>query len=189
MRHILLLASALVSALTLAAPAARGEPAGVPSGTCAGYLDHSLRRLHAKEDVDLCAVTAGRPVLIVNTASHCGFTPQFEGLEALHQRYRDRGLVVLGFASDSFRQEADSEAEAADVCYVNYGVSFTMLAPTPVRGERANPVFRALNERAGEPKWNFNKYLVSADGSVVRHFDSGIKPDSAVLTRAIEEVL
>jgi glutathione peroxidase len=156
---------------------------------CPEYLDHSMRRLHSQDDVNLCEVTAGKPVLIVNTASHCGYTPQFKGLETLHKAYGDRGLVVLGFASDSFKQEADSEAEAADVCYVNYGVSFTMLAPTPVKGEGANPVFQVLNERAGAPAWNFNKYLVDAQGNTVEHFDSGIRPDSAKLTAAIEKVL
>ncbi|MEM1402533.1 MAG: glutathione peroxidase [Pseudomonadota bacterium] len=156
---------------------------------CPAFLDHEMRRLHAKDDVNLCEVTDGQPVLIVNTASHCGYTPQFKGLEALHQAYKDEGLVVVGFASDSFKQEAGSEAEAADVCYVNFGVSFTMLAPTPVRGDEANPVFQALGEAAGEPRWNFNKYLVSGDGTVVEHFDSGVKPDSATLTAAIEKVL
>lgn len=179
MRHI------LTAALLLAA-AAIANPA---SAACADVFDHSMRRLHAKDDVNLCEVTANRPVLVVNTASHCGYTPQFKGLEALHQRYREQGLVVVGFASDSFSQEADSEAKAADVCYVNYGVTFTMLAPTPVRGSVANPVFQALNERAGEPKWNFNKYLISADGQQVQHFDSSVRPDSEVLAGAIEEVL
>jgi glutathione peroxidase len=183
MRHILILLGA--SCVVLLGP----HPAAGAEAACSDYFDHKLRRLHARDDVNLCEITAGKAVLIINTASHCGYAPQFKGLEALHQRYRERGLVVVGFASDSFRQEADSEAEAADVCYVNYGVSFTMLAPTAVRGPAANPVFKALSARAGEPVWNFNKYLVSADGSEVRHFDSGIKPDSAVLTDAIEEVL
>lgn len=159
------------------------------SAACPEFLDHSMRRLHSKDDVNLCEATAGKPVLIVNTASHCGFTPQFKGLEALHQSYKDRGLVVLGFASDSFKQEAVSEAKAADVCFVNYGVSFTMLAPTPVKGEGANPVFERLNAAAGAPRWNFNKYLVDSDGTVIEHFDSGIRPDSAALTAAIEKVL
>ncbi len=157
--------------------------------SCPDYLNHSMRRLHSQEEVNLCEVTAGKPVLIVNTASHCGFTPQFKGLEALHQNYGERGLVVVGFASDSFKQEANSEEEAADVCYVNYGVSFTMLAPTPVRGADANPVFQALGAAAGEPRWNFNKYLVDGQGSVVEHFDSSTSPDSEQLSAAIEKVL
>jgi len=174
-----------VASAAIAAAAA----APLASAACPEYLDQSMRRLHSQEDVNLCEVTAGKPVLIVNTASHCGYTPQFKGLEALHQKYRERGLVVMGFASDSFRQEADSEAEAADVCFVNYGVSFTMLAPTPVKGQGANPVFKALNKAAGEPKWNFNKYLVDAEGKVVEHFNSGDTPDSARVTAAIEKVL
>ena len=180
-----LLRIALPNLLTRAA----ASVATATFAACPEYLDQTMRRLHSQEDVNLCEVTAGRPTLIVNTASHCGYTPQFKGLEALHQEYAARGLVVVGFASDSFRQEADSEAEAADVCYVNYGVSFTMLAPTPVRGSEANPVFQPLGAAAGEPKWNFNKYLVTGDGTVVEHFDSGTRPDSAALRQAIEKVL
>lgn len=172
-------ASALAAAL--AAPGA--------AASCPAYLDHSMRRLHSKEDLNLCEVAANKPVLIVNTASHCGYTPQFKGLEALHQKYKDQGLVVMGFASDSFKQEADSEAEAADVCFVNYGVSFTMLAPTPVKGSDANPVFQVLNDAAGAPKWNFNKYLVDAEGKVIEHFGSTDRPDSAAMAAAIEKVL
>jgi glutathione peroxidase len=128
-------------------------------------------------------------LLIVNTASHCGFTPQFKGLEALHKKYQSRGLTVIGFPSNDFRQEAKDEAKTADICYVNYGVTFTMLAPSSVTGTDANPVFQELNRRAGEPSWNFNKYLVSADGEVVKHFDSGVTPDSAELTRAVAQLL
>jgi glutathione peroxidase len=181
--------SASRSRSVLAAAVLAATAAGTAGAACPDFLDQSMRRLHSQEDVNLCEVTAGKPVLIVNTASHCGYTPQFKGLEALHQSYKDRGLVVVGFASDSFRQEADSEAEAADVCFVNYGVSFTMLAPTPVRGADANPVFQKLGTEAGEPKWNFNKYLVDAEGNVVEHFDSGIKPDSSTMTAAIEKVI
>jgi glutathione peroxidase len=157
--------------------------------SCPDYLNHSMRRLHSQEEVNLCEVTAGKPVLIVNTASHCGYTPQFRGLEALHQSYKDRGLVVVGFASDSFRQEAASEEKAADVCFVNYGVSFTMLAPTSVRGQDANPVFQSLSSEAGAPRWNFNKYVVDSEGKVVAHFGSTTKPDSADLTAAIDKAL
>ena len=174
---------------SLLATAVLAAAAGTAGAACPDYLDKSMRRLHSQEDVNLCEVTAGKPVLIVNTASHCGYAPQFKGLEAVHQSYKDRGLVVVGFASDSFRQEADSEAEAADVCFVNYGVTFTMLAPTPVRGAGANPVFQKLGKEAGEPRWNFNKYLVDADGNVVEHFGSGTTPDSNTMTAAIEKVL
>lgn len=177
------------STLFASVAAAGLSVASAAQASCPDYLDHSMRRLHSQEDINLCAVTQGKPVLVVNTASHCGFTPQFKGLEALHQAYKGQGLVVLGFASDSFKQEAASEAKAADVCFVNYGVSFTMLAPTPVRGDAANPVFQAINEKAGAPRWNFNKYLIDGDGNVVEHFDSGIAPNSIQLTTAIEKVL
>jgi len=156
---------------------------------CPAFLDHEFKRLHSSKQVDLCEVAAGKPVLIVNTASHCGFTPQFEGLEAVHRKYGSRGLVVIGFPSDDFRQEADDEAETAEVCYVNYGVTFTMVAPSAVKGPDANPVFQELNRRSAEPGWNFNKYLVSADGTVVRHFKSSVKPESPDLVGAIEELL
>jgi glutathione peroxidase len=156
---------------------------------CPDYLNHSMRKLHSKEDVNFCQAFGNKPMLIVNTASHCGYTPQFKGLEALYNKYRDKGLVVVGFASDDFRQEAQDEAAAAQVCYVNYGVTFTMIAPSHVKGAEANPVFKALNRQSQPPGWNFNKYLVNASGEVVQHFDSNTRPDSKALEAAIESVL
>ena len=120
------------------------------------------------------------------SASHCGYTRQFKGLEALYQQYKDRGLQVVGFASNDFRQEASSEEQAAQVCYVNYGVTFTILAPTHVRGDNANQVFAELARQSSEPSWNFNKYLVDASGKLVQHFGSNIGPQSAQLRNAIE---
>ena len=156
---------------------------------CPAFLNHNFDRLHSSQSVNLCALPPGRALLIVNTASHCGYTPQFKGLETLHRKYQARGLVVIGFPSDDFNQEAKSEAKTADICYVNYGVTFTMLAPSAVTGSGANPVFRELNRRAGEPSWNFNKYLVSADGKVVKRFDSDVTPDAPELTRSVEQLL
>ena len=157
--------------------------------SCPDYLDHSMRKLHSKEQVNLCKVQAGKPMLVINTASHCGYTPQFKGLEALYQQYRDRGLTVVGFASDDFRQEAKDEEKAAEVCYVNYGVTFTMLAPSHVKGSEANPVFRELASQTQAPSWNFNKYIIDSSGKVVGHFGSNTRPDSKVLEAAIESVL
>ncbi|MDX1733643.1 MAG: glutathione peroxidase [Halioglobus sp.] len=156
---------------------------------CPAFLDHDLRKLHSKESVNLCSLAEGKPLLIINTASHCGFTGQFRGLEALHKQYGERGLQVVGFASDDFRQEADTEAEAADICYVNYGVSFTMIAPSSVRGDDANPVFAELARQSQAPRWNFNKYVVDGTGRVVGQFGSGTTPDSPKLREAIESVL
>ncbi|MEM9257107.1 MAG: glutathione peroxidase [Pseudomonadota bacterium] len=156
---------------------------------CPAYLDQDMRKLHSSDSVNLCAVGDGQPMLIVNTASHCGFTKQFKGLQALHEKYAEQGLQVVGFASDDFRQEADSEAEAADICYKNFGVTFTMIAPTSVRGDDANPVFVELARQTDPPSWNFNKYLVDKDGKVVGHFGSSTSPESDTLQQAIESVL
>ena len=156
---------------------------------CPEFLDHDMRKLHSRDQVNLCEAFGEKPLLIVNTASHCGYTPQFKGLEALYQQYRERGLAVVGFASDDFRQEAKDEAAAADVCYVNYGVTFTMLAPSHVRGSDANPIFQELASQSQAPDWNFNKYVVDGSGEVVQHFGSNTTPDSKVLQAAIESVL
>lgn len=171
-----------------AADAAR-PAAAAQSASCPAFLDQNFTRLRSAERLNLCKAFAGKPLLIVNTASHCGFTGQFEGLEALYQKYRARGLVVVGFPSDDFHQEAASEAEAAEVCFVNYGVKFPMLAPSVVTGAKANPVFRELARQSKEPRWNFNKYLVSADGKVVGYYGSTVSPDSKELTSAIEKLL
>jgi glutathione peroxidase len=180
MRSVTLLAM-LAFGLTLVS---RGAEAGCPA-----YLDHDFQKLHSSETINICKVYAGKPLLIVNTASHCGYTPQFTGLESLHKKYQKRCLVVLGFPSDDFNQEAKDQAETAQVCYINYGVTFTMLAPTPVKGAAANPVFKELNRQSREPSWNFNKYLVKPDGKVVASFDSDVTPDSPQLNLAIERML
>ena len=161
----------------------------VSAHACPAFLDHEFHKLHSTERVNLCKAFGGKPLLIVNTASHCGYTPQFKGLEALHEKYRDRGLVVIGFPSDDFQQEAKDEAETAQVCFMNYGVTFTMLSPLPVKGATANPVFRELARQAREPQWNFNKYLVKPDGTVANYFDSEVTPESATLNTAVEHVL
>jgi glutathione peroxidase len=156
---------------------------------CPDFLDHEFRKLHSSETVNLCRQFGGKPLLIVNTASYCGFTSQFEGLEALHREYGPKGLVVLGFPSDDFRQEADSEAETAKVCYINYGVSFTMLAPGSVKGDQAHPLFTHLARESRAPRWNFTKYLVDPEGRVVQRFDTTVEPESPELTGAVEELL
>ncbi|ESP92866.1 MULTISPECIES: glutathione peroxidase [Pseudoalteromonas] len=153
---------------------------------CDDFTAVELRKLRSKDTVNLCQFK-NKPLLIVNTASNCGFTGQFKDLEALHQQYKDKGLVVLGFPSDDFFQEENDEADTAKVCFVNYGVTFTMLATSPVRGSDANPVFKHLGEQAGSPKWNFYKYLVSADRKTIQRFGSRTKPLSEELAKAIEK--
>lgn len=152
-------------------------------------LEHSMRRLHSNEEVMLRERYAGKALLIVNTASFCGFTGQFAKLEALHRSYKDRGLAVIGFPSDDFRQEADDESKTAEVCFVNYGVTFDMYSPIKVRGDNAHPLFRALAAQSAPPRWNFYKYVVDREGRVVGRFSSMVEPDSAELREAIEKVL
>jgi glutathione peroxidase len=159
------------------------------SSSCPAWLNETFRKLHSTEEINVCKEFAGRPLLIVNTASHCGFTYQFSGLESLHQRYKDKGLAVIGFSSNDFRQENKSEEKAATICYENYGVTFTMMSPTSVKGENANPIFKRLAQQSQAPSWNFNKFLVSSDGKKITHFGSSIAPDSTEISSAIEAVL
>lgn len=157
---------------------------------CPAWLDRDMRLLRSEHSKNLCAAYGGKPLLVVNTASFCGFTPQFKGLEALYQRYRERGLAVVGFPSDDFFQESDEEAKTADVCYVNYGVTFDMFAPISVRGRKADPLYQELaRQGGGAPRWNFYKYLIDANGVVVGRFSSKVEPDSEELRQAIEQVL
>lgn len=159
------------------------------STTCPSYFEGEYRKLHSTETVDLCELAKGKTLLVVNTASHCGFTSQFKGLEETHQRYKDQGLVVIGFASDDFNQEDPDEANAADICFKNFGVTFTMIAPTSVKGEGANALFRELAAQSKAPSWNFNKYVVGADGKVIEHFGSMTKPTSSRVTKVIDKAL
>jgi glutathione peroxidase len=182
-------ASALALAMSFGFSAALYAGDKAEQADCAPMFKHNMRQLHSKDTVDLCQLTRNKPVLLVNTASHCGYTKQFAGLEALHKQYQDQGLVVLGFASNDFYQAAKDEAEAAEVCFVNFGVNFTMLAPTSVKGDAANPVFQQVNTQSKAPGWNFTKYLVDANGNVVERFSSHVKPGSKALNTAIQNTL
>lgn len=165
------------------------DHAAEPATQCQGWQESTVQLLHSKRSADLCTLMQGKPVLVVNTASHCGFTRQFAGLEALYQRYKDKGLVVLGFPSNDFNQEANDSSEIADVCYKNYGVSFVMTEPVILKGPEALPLFRHLSEQTSAPQWNFNKYLINAEGQVVGYFPSTTEPDSSRLINAIQEIL
>jgi len=191
---------AIAKAAAAARPAAaRREPrqagasdaappaAAAASAAAASVLRGSYKRLNGELD-DLSGY-GGRVVLVVNTATQCGFTPQFEGLEALYRERRGRGLMVLGFPADDFRQESRSDEEIATFCEANYGVTFPMFAKTRVTGAAANPLFRALNTAKGEPEWNFNKYLVDRRGKVVARFTSATEPRSPELEQRIDELL
>lgn len=149
-----------------------------------------MRRLLGQPE-NLCRSYGGKVLLVVNVASHCGFTPQYEGLEKVYKTYKDQGLVVLGFPSADFGgQEFDEEEKIAKFCKANFGVSFPMFGKTTVKGAQANPLFKTLSAKTGEaPGWNFNKYLVGRDGKVIAHFGSDAKPDGAALREAIEAAL
>jgi len=159
------------------------------SASCAQWLDHEVTKLNSSETIDICAETAGKPVVLVNTASYCGFTYQFTGLETLYQRFKDEGLVVIGFPSDDFNQEDDDAATTAEVCYINHGVTFLMTDVVKVKDAGAHPVFAHLGSETEAPGWNFNKYVVSKDGEVLAHFGSRVEPDAPELIEAIEAAL
>lgn len=156
---------------------------------CPPMLQGELQQLRSEERIDLCQRFSGKPLVVVNTASNCGFTPQFKGLEALYQRYKGQGLEVLGVPSDDFKQEAASSEDTAKVCFINYGVTFAMSEPQVISGDAAIPLFRELAAQASAPRWNFYKYVVGRDGKVIASFSSLTKPDDAALIEAVDKAL
>ena len=174
-----------LAALWLAAPA----QAQTASASCPAMLNHTLLRLQDEKPQSLCQY-AGKVILAVNTASYCGFTGQYKGLEALYARYKGEGLVVLGFPSNDFAQEKGSNREIAEFCENTYGVAFPMFAASSVRGPQANPFFKTLQSQgAPAPKWNFYKYLIGRDGRLVDSYASMTGPDSKAVVQAIERSL
>jgi glutathione peroxidase len=164
-------------------------PSSAAESPCPSILDHKLVNLQ-DETVSLCQFS-GKVLLVVNTASECGYTPQYEGLEKLYRRYRDKGFVVLGFPANDFGgQEPGSNKEIAQFCRLNYGVTFLMFAKTSVAGANANPLFRALAARTGKPpRWNFHKYLLDRAGQPVAVFESAVEPADSRVTSQIEKLL
>lgn len=159
------------------------------AAVCDNLLDFSYRRLASSQKQNLCESFSGSVILVVNTASRCGFTGQFSDLEALYQKYREEGLVILGFPSNDFNQELPDEEGTADVCYLNYGVTFPMFATTTVRGDEANALFRALAVAEQAPRWNFTKYLIGRDGTVLGSFGSRVSPLGSELEAAVVSAL
>jgi len=157
----------------------------------AGVLDHEYRRLAGEEKVNLAQTYGGQVLLVVNTASKCGFTPQYEGLEAMQQKYAAQGFAVLGFPSNDFMgQEPGTEADIQEFCTLTYGVKFPMFEKVVVRGAEASPIYRDLAAATGEqPGWNFHKYLIDRSGKVVASFGSRVKPDAPELVAAIEKAI
>nr|WP_325344217.1 glutathione peroxidase [Xylophilus sp.] len=180
----------------LAAPAlAAGHAADPPApaaapAACPSTLQYSFDRLQDEKPQSLCQYT-GKVLLVVNTASFCGFTRQYQGLEALYGRYRDRGLVVLGFPSNDFAQEKGSNQEIAAFCENTFGVKFPMFAKSHVAGRQASDFYQSLAAQANgqQPAWNFHKYLLGRDGRVVGSYPSKVEPDDPRLIAEIERLL
>ena len=136
---------------------------------------------------------AGRPLLVVNTASECGFTPQYEELQNLHERYAEQGLVIIGVPSNDFgRQETGTSKEIASFCQVNFGITFIIADKTTIKGDAAHPFYLWAKEKAGfagRPRWNFHKYLIDRNGQLADWFSTMTNPQSAKITKAIEDLL
>jgi len=184
------LGAAIAAAAPAQAQSASNAPAPAASAaSCPAVLKHTFNRLQDEAPQDLCQY-AGKVVLVVNTASYCGFTPQYQGLEALYAKYAARGLVVLGFPSNDFKQESADAKKIADLCYNTYGVKFPMFASSVVTGTGANPLYTDLIKATGnQPKWNFNKYLIDRNGKVLDYFPSKVTPEDPALVSKIEQAL
>lgn len=189
LKRFMLVTAACLSASLSALAAPPPVPASSPAA-CPALLDKTFPRLQDEKPQSLCQYS-GRVVLVVNTASYCGFTKQYAGLEALYSRYKDRGLVVLGFPSNDFgNQEPGAAKEIAEFCNNTYGVKFPMFAKSSVRGSTANPLHKELTALSGtSPKWNFYKYLIARDGRSVSAYSSMTSPDDKEFVQDIERLL
>jgi glutathione peroxidase len=176
MKPLIFLAALMTSSIASAAP-------------CGNLLDHTVSDIIGTKE-NLCQY-AGKVVLVVNTASFCGYTPQYKGLQALNERYKSRGLVILGFPSNDFgQQEPGSEEEIADFCDRTYAVKFPMFAKTSVKEPGGSAVFDDLAKVTGQrPKWNFHKYLIARDAKSALSFPSKVEPDSREFVAKVEELL
>lgn len=179
------LAISFFSTANVMAEPVSGQPS---TNGCPAALDFTLRELGSDKQVNLCQTYLGKVVVIVNTASKCGFTPQFEGLEKLYSDYQDKGLVVLGFPSNDFAgQDPGSEKEIKDFCQLTYGVKFPMFEKTHAAKANASPIYQTLGEMAGEyPAWNFHKYVLNTKGELIGSFSSFVTPQSDKLVKLIE---
>ena len=179
------LCATLIISTTCLAPAHAAEPANA----CPALLNHRLTSLQG-DPVDLCQYS-GRVVLMVNTASFCGNTPQYAALEKIYETMQARGVTVIGFPANDFgEQEPGSNTEIAKFCKLTYKVKFPMMAKSGVTRHNANPIFRQLIRATGDaPEWNFHKYLISRDGKTVQSFAADMQPDDPKLLQAIERLI
>jgi glutathione peroxidase len=177
-------------ALAFCAPAAAATPAQEDASTCPVLLQKTFNRLQDDAPQNLCQYS-GKVILVVNTASQCGFAPQYEGLEKLNATYGTKGFVVLGFPTNDFgQQEPGKGKEIADFCFNTYGVKFPMFEKSTVLGKSANPLFTDLSKASGTtPRWNFYKYLIGRDGKVIDSYTSFTTPDNAKLIAEVKKAL
>jgi len=158
------------------------------NAACPELYNHQLTTLQG-EKINLCDYQT-KPILVVNTASKCGFTPQFEALEGLYSKYKDKGLLVIGFPSNDFRQEPGNDKQIGDFCKLTYAVKFPMIAKSSVSGVNANPFYKQLSEKTGQaPMWNFYKYVILPGGKQVYSYSSDVKPDSDEILGRIKPAL
>ena len=179
--------------LTLLLDASAQTPGPTPPASaqavCPALLNHTFPRLQDEKPQSLCQYS-GKVILVVNTASYCGFTPQYKGLESIYSKYKDRGFVVLGFPSNDFAQEKSNNQDIADFCENTFGVKFPMFTKTSVTGDSAVPFFKQLSQDPGQrPKWNFYKYLIGRDGKLIDSYNSMTGPESKSVVQAIEKNL
>ncbi|MBU3600132.1 glutathione peroxidase [Polynucleobacter sp. 30F-ANTBAC] len=158
--------------------------------TCPPLLSQQFLRLQDEAPQNLCQYN-GKVILVVNTASYCGFTSQYDDLEKVFAKYKDQGFVVLGFPTNDFgKQEPGNNKEIAEFCHNTYGVKFPMFAKTTLSGPDANPLFKGLIEKTGtKPRWNFYKYIIDRQGNVVDSFNSMTSPSNKKITSLIEKLL
>jgi glutathione peroxidase len=180
----------LIAAVTFAGTLVAADEQNGDAQACPAVLNHTFNRLQTGKAESLCEFR-GKVVLIVNTASYCGYTHQYEGLEAMYRKYKPRGLVVVGFPSNDFGdQEPGTNHEIAEFCRLTYGVEFPMFEKSSVKSIKANPLYAELIARTGQsPQWNFHKYLVDREGLQITSFDTRVEPDNRDLITAIERLL
>ncbi|MDD0839397.1 glutathione peroxidase [Curvibacter sp. HBC61] len=185
-----LLPLASAHAATPPAPtAAAPGPAAGADAACPSLLQHTFPRLQDEKPQALCQYK-GKVLLVVNTASYCGFTGQYKGLEALHARFKDQGLVVLGFPSNDFSQETGNNQQIAEFCENTFGVKFPMFAKSSVAGAQASPFYKQLAQISGQtPRWNFYKYVINRQGQVVGSYSSMTGPDDKALLKTLQREL
>lgn len=155
------------------------------NAACSELYNHQLTTLQG-DKINLCDYQ-DKPILVVNTASKCGFTPQFDALEGLYSKYKSKGLLVIGFPSNDFKQEPGNDKQIGDFCKLTYSVKFPMMTKSSVTGANANPLYKQLIAKTGQqPQWNFYKYVILPGGKDVYAFSSNVKPDSAEILDRIK---